>query len=339
MQQLRYEFILRAVGPIAHSEKSIGNASITMMRRIMRPDGTDVRVPIITAGTLRHKLRESSSYALLRELGLLDADGKLSAAAVRFLFNGGMLTEVGKTETATGKKAAVNLPTIAAMMKLIPTLPLFGGCANTHLIPGLLQVEDAFLICEETEHLWPAWVKPWLTQTGVRVNSMRKHVEVEPRFRHDATNDPGKRRLMSADERIDQEERLIAREAAHEEDDAAAAEESKGTMMPRTTEVVVGGSLYVWSVTATLYDALQEDAFNVAVFSFLANAVVGGQVGTGHGRIVPMAAERVQLASATESMETLDLLKTVAPRAGELFRRHVKENAAAIRDALAVVQA
>jgi hypothetical protein len=339
MEQLRYEFILKAMNPIAHSEKSIGNASITMMRRIMRPNGTDVRVPIITAGTMRHKMRESSSNALLRELGLLDVDGTLTAAGVRFLFNGGMLTKVGKTETATGKKAAVDLPTTAALMKMIPTLPLFGGCANNRLIPGQLQVEDAYLICEETEHLWPAWVKPWLVEAGVQVNSLRTHVEVEMRVRNDAMNDPSKRRLLTGDERVDQQDRLIEREIAHEEDDAAAAEASKGTMMPRTTEVIVGGSLYVWSVTATLYDALQQDAFNVAVFAFLANAVVGGQAGTGHGRIAPMAAERVQLATGSDAMERMDLLKTVAPRAGELFRRHVKENSSAIRDALASVQA
>jgi hypothetical protein len=332
MEQLRYEIILEAESPIAHSAGTLGNASVAMTRKIRRPDGSFVSVPIVTADTLRHKLREAVTYALLDAAGLL-ADGgpQLSAAALRLLFNGGMLT-------GRGDASSVKLDEFRRMMTALPSLALFGGCANNHLIPGQLAVGDALLLCEESKHRAPAWTLAWCAKHGIALDTHRRHLDEELRVRMDATLIPEKRRLLSAEARDGVERRLVASERAHDEDDAPAREATKSAMLPRTTEVIVPGSLFTWDVTATLYSALDRDTFDTAVAAFLANARVGGKAGTGHGRVRALAANMVPLARPSEKSAALDLAG-LGSHCGQVFRAHVAEHKDALKDLLRTVDA
>ncbi len=328
MEQLRYEVLIEAQTPIAHAEGTLGNTQIAMTRAIRQPDGTFCRVPIVTADTMRHQLRESITYALLDAAGLLAGDGPgLTAAALRLLFNGGMLT-------GRGNANAVKLSEWRDMMAALPSLQLFGGCANNHMMPGTLSVNDAVLICDETKHLVPTWM---LERAGA-LASYRSHVDEEMRVRFDPTLRPDKRRLLESGARDHAERQLVAREEAHAEDDAAAREHTKSTMLPRTAEVIVPGSLFAWDVTATLYSELDRDTYHVTLASFLANARVGGKSGTGHGRIRAVAGNRIVLARPSESAQSMDL-SALAPNVGGLFRAHVTEHAAKLRAVLAGVDA
>ena len=328
MEQIRYQIVLEAETPIAHAEGNIGNMSVAMARSIRQPDGSFVRVPILTGDALRHQLREAVTYALLDAAGLLAGDGPaLSAAALRLLFNGGMLT-------GRGNANAVKLEEWRDMMSSLPSLRLFGGCANNHMIPGQLSVSDAVLICEESKHLVPAWMLD-----GVTLASYRSHVDLETRVRFDPTLKLDKRRLLSGDERDEIERKLIASEVAHADDDAVAKEATKSTMMPRTAEVIAAGSLFAWDVTATLYSDLDRDTYHVAIAAFLSNARVGGKSGTGHGRVRAIAGNRVQLARPSEAAEKMDMRALSRDRVGDVFRAHVKDNAERLRAVLASVDA
>lgn len=331
MRQVRYEFVLEAATAIAHAEAVFGNASVVMTRKLRGPDGAFVRVPIVTADTLRHRLREAGTYALLDAAGLLAGAGpQLSAAALRLLFNGGMLT-------GRGDAGAVKLDEWRALMDALPTLRLLGGCANNAMIPGQVSVGDALLICAETRHLVPPWTLAYAAGRGP-VETYRAHVDEEQRVRMDATREPGKQRLLAPGARDAVARRLAASERAHDADDAAAREATKSAMLPRTCEVLVPGSLFAWDLTATVYDDLDHDTLVVMTAAFLANAVVGGKGGTGHGRVRALAANRVELARPREAAESLDVT-ALAPRLGEVFRAHVATHAAALRAALAAVDA
>ena len=327
-EQVRYDFILEALTPLAHASESIGNTSLAMREKRRQPDGSFCHVPIITGDTMRHGLREAASYALLDAAGMLDSPA-LGEAALRLLFAGGMIT---------GSDAgAVKLDDFRRMVALVPPLGLLGGCAQNRAIPGKVQVDAADLICQETAHRMPEWVTAWLKENGVALQSCRGHIEEVQRVRMDPTLDPGKRKLLT-DGGADVEKRLLSSEHGKEVGDAVLTESSKSSMMPRRHETVVAGSIFFWSVTATVHSELERDTFNTMVGAFLRDARVGGKRATGHGRIRPIIAKQITVQRPREAPENLDV-GALAPKIGSVFYAHVAERKAEIAKFLAEIDA
>lgn len=329
MKQARLEFLLEARTPICHSEGTFGNISTVMRKKVRQRNGRWANVPIITGDAMRHQLREAGSFCALECAGILE--DCLSEAALRLLFSGGMVTGSGGT--------TVKLQEFRDMITLVPHLGLLGGCVQNRIIPGRLQVDEALLVCEETEHLLPPWVQEYVeTNCGGHYEGARSHVEEVQRVRMDPTLSPAKRILLTPGDRDKAEGRLLASEAAGEAKDSVAVEKSKSTMLPFVYERVAQGSLFYWTVTATTYTPLEEDTLMVMVGAFLRNARVGGKQGTGHGSIFPIAARNVSLANFSERMDTLDV---VGPdqRVGEIFRSHMKDRTEDLRDWLSGVVA
>ena len=312
-EQRTYEFIIEATTPIAHASESIGNSSLAMRAKRRQPDGSFVSVPILTGDAMRHALREASTYALLDAAGMLDV-GKLGEAALRLLFAGGMITG--------GDAGAVKLDDYRTMVDLCPPLGLLGGCAQNRSIPGKMQVEAAELICEETAHRMPEWVKAWLATNVVSLASARSHIEEVQRVRMDPTLDPGKRKLL-ADGGASVERRLLASEAGKEAGDAVAVQDAKSSMLPRRHETVVAGSIFFWSVTATLHSELELDTFHTMLGGFLRDARVGGKRATGHGRLRAVVGQQIAVQRPREMPTSIDP-GALAPKVGSIFFEHVK---------------
>lgn len=325
MQRKRYEFVLEAAQPIAHHAETIGNEAMIMRRKIRQPGGW-ASVPVITADTMRHGMREAAAYALLDAAGML-REPQLSEAALRLLFAGGMVS--GK-----GDGGAVRLDDYRVMCELVPPLGLFGGCAQNRVIPGRLIVEDATLICTETERFVPAWA----AKRAGELDTCRAHVEEEQRVRMDPSLVPQKRLLLTGDEQVAIAKRLTASEAASADGDAIEKDKAKSTMLPRRFERVAQGSLFYWACSATCYSDLDVDTFNVSVAAFLRHATVGGKRATGHGWLKPIDARNVNLARPAEALDSLDA-NALAPKLGDMFRTHVAERADRIREFLSTVDA
>jgi hypothetical protein len=321
----RYEFVLEAVQPIAHHSETIGNEQVIMRRKVRQPGGW-ANVPIVTADTMRHGMREAAAYALLDAAGLLESPS-LGEAALRLLFAGGMVT-------GRGDAAVCKLDQFREMCELVPSMALFGGCSDNRVIPGRLNVEDATLICEETSR----WCSPWQLQIAGELDTCRAHVEEVQRVRMDPLLCPQKRLLMSADAQVEANRRLEGGERAHEGDDAIERETTKSTMMPRRFERIAQGSLFSWACEAVCYSELDVDTFNVSVAAFLHRATVGGKRAVGHGRLQVVAANDVRLARPSEGLTPLDT-KALAPGVGQLFKAHVAERRERIAAFLAGVNA
>lgn len=328
-EQLEYRIVLQAVTPVAHSEGTIGNQSFAMQTDVRQPDGGFRRVPIITGDTMRHHLRAASTYALLDAAGMLGTTA-LTEEALRLLFAGGMLTG-----SAGG---AIKLDAYRELCELIPPLGIFGGCAQNRAVPGRLRVGEPLLICDETRHMLPDEVIAWLAATGAETATARKHLEVVQRVRMDPLLDPSKRLLLTDSEQVRVNERLRLSEKAGEEGDDAGREHAKSTMLPRTHERVKAGSLYYWTVGATLLSELEVDTFNMTIAAFLANANVGGKQGTGHGHLRALWGNRVALARPSHAHEAMDMTE-LAPRVGQTFRRHVADRADRVKEFLQKVEA
>ncbi len=327
-EQVRYDFILEALTPVAHACESVGNTSLVMREKRRLPDGSFASVPIITGDTMRHGLREASSYALLDAAGMLDKPA-LGEAALRLLFAGGMISG--------SQEGSVKLADYATMVDLCPPLGLLGGCAQNRAVPGKVQVDAADLICQETAHRMPEWVMEWLRESKVALQSARGHIEEVTRVRMDPSLDPGKRKLLS-DGGIGIERRMMASEHGKEVGDALLVESSKSTMLPRSHETVVSGSLFFWSVTAVVNSELERDTFNTMIGAFLRDARVGGKRATGHGRIRPIVAKQITVRRPKEAPENLDV-GALAPRVGSLFFAHVSERKDKVAEFLAAVDA
>lgn len=329
MKQIRLEFILEARTPICHLEGSFGNVGVIMRQKVRQPNGRWSKVPIVTGDTMRHQLREAGTFAVLDSTGM--GEECLTEAALRLLFAGGMVTgSSGPT---------VKLDEFRDIEQIFPPLGLLGGCVANRIIPGKLKVSTAMLICAETSHQLPDWVREYVeTNAAGHYEGARSHVEEVQRVRMDPALNPSKRLLLAPGEREAAEQKLLSSEAAGESGDAMAVEKTKCTMMPFSYETVCQGSLFYWRVTADLSSDLEEDTLMVMVGAFLRNGRVGGKQGTGHGEIYPIAAKNVTLANFSERMDTLDM---VAPdqRVGNLFRAHMADQGDKLKDFLAGVVA
>lgn len=312
MRRKRWELVLEAESPVAHHSGTIGNHAVAMTRRVRTPRGWE-EVPCISSDTMRHKLREASSLALLDAAGI--SEGALTESALRLLFNGGAVTG--------SSGGGVKLDAYRELVELVPALGLMGGCAQNRIIPGRLTVEDALLICDETEHFVSKWQLD-MARGMFPLDTYSAHVEQVQRVRMDATLDPKYRRLLTDGEQVRIAGRLASSEAASADGDAPEKEASKSAMLPRTFERLASGSLFAWAVEAIVQSDLDEDVFNVTVLAFLARAVVGGKSGTGHGKLRVVAANEVKMATPKREHESLDTT-ALGARVGSLFRAHVEQ--------------
>jgi hypothetical protein len=292
----------------------LGNSALFMRTKIRQRDGSFEDVPFITGDTCRHQLREASSKAYLAAAGL---DGALSEGALRLLFAGGMLT--GK-----GDAASVNLDEYRTLCDLFPPLALFGGCVSNRTTPGRLRVSSAQLICMETYHLLPAWIREYLREESIGVASCREHITEETRVRMDPTLDPSKRLLLTDEARRGIEQRLLASEKASAESDAIGAARSKSTMLPRSHETLCAGSLFYWRVTADTQTDLDLDTLRVAIGAWLTDGYVGGKRGVGHGKIRVVRGSDETLRFADPSVTPVDF-NGLALSVGQVFKTHVAE--------------
>lgn len=328
METLRFEFLLEAQTPIAHASETMGNQSFAMRRKVRLQDGSFADVPVITGDTMRHGMREASAYAFLDAAGLLH-DGNLTENALRLLFAGGMVS-------GRGDGGTINLDQYRELCELCPPLALFGGCASNRVIPGRLFVDDAVLVCQENQRYLPEWTLDHLKESVL--SSSRAHVEEAQRVRMDPTLDPGKRKLLSTGDQIAANARLLKSESAHASDSAIEREETKSSMLPRTFERVVQGSMFYWSVQAHTYGPLDVDVLHTALGVFLSNPTVGGKRATGHGKLRVVTARQIAVARPSERADVIDTT-ALAGRTGDLFRSHVRERAERIKKFLCEVDA
>ena len=326
MQQKRYEFLLEAETPVAHHEGNEGNNAIAMRRKVRLEDGTYARVPCITGDTMRHGLREASAYVFLDAAGLLENE-VLTRAACRLLFSGGMVTGRGDT-------GAVSMDRYRELCELCPPLALLGGCCDSRVIPGRLVVEDPRLVCIEQQRYLPQWIKDAVPEP----DTCRGFVDEQQRVRMDPMLDPGKRKLLLGSEQVEENDRLLKGEKAHEENDALARDDAKSTMLPRSFECLIQGSLFSWVVEATCYSDLEVDTLHVMLGAFLSRPVVGGKKATGHGRLRALEARGVQITRPKDSAEVLDV-NALGARVGEQFRAHIAERKPRIKEWLSRVDA
>lgn len=250
MKTMRWTVTFRSTSPAAHSQGSDGNISAVMRQPFLGEDGIVDRVPIISADSLRHNIREG----LARHFLDVVEGQKLWESALRLLFNGGVIAGAGK------QSKVVNLDSYRQMSDAFPHLGLLGGCVDGRTIPGRVSVGAALLVCAETAK-----------RTGIcDAPSYREQLDMETRVRMDAALSPELCEYLTDEARA-----LI---------DAARADGAKSEMMPRETEVVQAGARWWWQITARVTSDIEVETMRLGIYLAL-RLGVGGKKGTGHGDV------------------------------------------------------
>lgn len=323
MKHFKLEFVLRAAQPIAHHAGSDGNHASLMREGVLMPDGERVDIPIVSGDSMRHQLRESMAMLTLHAAGMLETPA-LSQGAVRLLFAGGGI--------GGGQEASIDIEEYHRICDLSPGLALLGGAVGNRILPGSAKVGRAMLICEESVD---AGVIPgWVTE-GRAAPPAADCIAVETRVRMDPMDRPRNRALLGAEAQADYAARIIAGEKAA---DAKAKSEAKGTMMPRSFETVVAGSLFYWTVECACLNEVQEHAFWAMLSNAVADLSVGGKSGTGHGKM------RVVECREHDWLDPIAAAKAINPLGIgrdhiEAFRSHIADNAAELEKWLSGVSA
>lgn len=331
MKRHRYDFVLEAAQPIAHLAETIGNEGVLMRRKVRTADGSFATVPMVTADTMRHGMREAAAYMFLDAAGLLEQN-RLSENAIRLLFAGGMVRGKGSDSST------VRLDEYRKLCELVPTLEIFGGCAQNRVIPGYLEVDDATIICDETERFIPTHVMDWVREQRTTIGTAREHVEEVQRVRMDPMLRPSVVQLLDTGDQVKQLERANRNEAASESHNAIERTQTKSAMMPRRFERIVQGALFHWGCEATVYTELALDTFRLAAIGFLSRAKVGGKRGTGHGQLRAIMSWDIALARPRDTLTHAEP-SALAPRVGELFRAHIAARKTEIASFLGTVDA
>ena len=321
MKTTIWQMILRASDPIAHSQGTIGNKSLIMTKKISMPDGTIEEVPYVTGDCLRHGLRETAAYATLHAADMLD-DPQIDRGALRFLFNGGMIT--GKGDGSTFK-----IDKYRELVALFPPLALFGGCTDARALPGQLDVWEGNLVCQETLHLLPPWISEWAAANLKEIQPAWELIEEVQRVRMDPELLPEKVKLLTEADQIIVHSKAAAMEVARSNDDVIAIKENKSGMLPRTHERFLQGSLFWWGVVGRTYTDLELDAFSYIMACYLANMKVGAMARSGHGRMSVVEGRRIHQEPQGSNFDALNTELTAG--IGTLYRAHVKERAGELR--------
>lgn len=330
MEQRRYEFLLEAVRPVVHLRESIGNRGVIARRKIRLPDGQWANVPIVSGNQLRHKLREAATWCLLDALSMTNSQ-ELLEPATRLLFNGGELTK-------KGAGGGVNFESYRTLCEMIPSIALLGGCANGQINEGQGSVDYLLLVCDESWHLLPDWVREHYATTGARTDSARAHIEELQNVRCDSVHSSQRvRRLLTEGEQVRLNTKLLAKSTAHDEGEETDDKE-KSKMLPYSTESIAMGSVFFWSVAFNTYDELQLDTLHTMISAFLRNPNVGGKSGSGHGDLKVVTARNIRVRRPSEAASMLEV-DALAPKVGSTFYAHVKEREERIKEYLRGVDA
>lgn len=132
-----YRYRATLTAPFAHGAGNAGNTRLLRTQDVVLPDGTAARVPFLSAGSIRHGLRDALAWHMADTLHL---DGALTKAGVDLLWSGGAVTSTG---------AQVDLDMQRRVDELLPGLSMMGYAARSDIHEGTLRVSDAILVCAE----------------------------------------------------------------------------------------------------------------------------------------------------------------------------------------------
>lgn len=253
-----------AVEPIHQGGDTTGTTTAELRREEMIVDGRVERVPIISANSIGHLLREAAVFWMLDKIDLDQFDAN-QVRAVKLLFSGG-----GRATKVSGK-SYIDLREEYELRSYFPTISLFGGTIGNRILKGRLRVGNAVPVCVETIERLPDWLHPQATLSMYDLIQELNFSTMDPRENADYDHiiDPEIIRQY----RADQEERRKKNKGGAE------------MKLRRTTECLKAGTVLFFDLTLFYPTDIELGAFLGGLGYFYERAFLGGKRNRGFGKV------------------------------------------------------
>jgi len=246
---MKTRMLLRALEPISHGATVRSNITLIKTQKIIQPNGRYEDVPVISANQLCNRAIRTPGIDLLVELCEIK---DLTAEALQWLYNGGNLTQGG---------ASVKIDDQQKIKELFPLFSLLGGAFVNQLLGGKLRIQNAYLCCKETKHLFGDEDQELFKE------SCYDQVQVETFTNMDPVRDPGKAHLLT--EEIREKE---------------SKDRDKTVLMPYERTSVSVGSHWIWSIsTAYKLSTIEQGCLNYSLNAW--DGYIGGRSSRGFGKM------------------------------------------------------
>lgn len=136
----RIDGVFTLLAPLSHIGESHGPDSYLDTTEILGPDGRPVEVFCYHGNALRGMLRDMAGVYMLDRLGV-----QVPLDVFYLLFSGGSI----------GGEQAVDIDQARRIRQAVPAISVLGGGVGNQILPGKIQVGDAWPLCAEVQHLLP----------------------------------------------------------------------------------------------------------------------------------------------------------------------------------------
>jgi hypothetical protein len=264
--RIECEWTLRA--PLSHIGESTGVDSYLVTQDIIGPDGLPTEVFVYSGNALRGMWRDAGAQYLLDTLG---GEERIQVPLSLFylLWSGGSI----------GGQQTVDIDQARRLRRALPHVSLFGGGVGSQILPGKLNVSDAYLCCAETQHLIPERLRSPQARSWRQMTTERSYT------RTDDAKHEGRRAYLRDAALPGPVLPPPALEGRTRKTAKGAPREAPPQQMRYTLEVVQAGAR-LWS-DVLLFDAepLELGAFVACLDQWGQRPVLGGKSAVGLGRV------------------------------------------------------
>lgn len=255
-----------ALSPIQHGDGTMGTTNMVRTMRVVQPDGTTARVPLVSGNGVRGRLRRVSADLLWRQLGM----PLLSSEVFAMIHSGGALTKMS---------SRINAAKVRQIRDTIPHLSVWGWAGGTRILEGRLRVANMLLACAETAHLTDIDGPSMWDQLDV-VSFSR--LEERPRS-HASTDQIASARPANVDDNGEIDMLAALADLAVEPADDAPHDTQQ---MRFSTQVIAAGAAMHWSIALHRPSELEAAWLRCVLTDWVADgATVGGRSSAGMGRL------------------------------------------------------
>lgn len=259
------EALATALDPIHQGGETTGTATSELRREKVVVGGTVDYLPVISANSLAHHMRENCVYWTLDQIGF-ERFGVSGERAFKLLFAGG-----GRA-TKIGTASYIDLREEHELRSLFPTVSLFGGTIGNRMEKGRVRVESIVPVCQETAARLPDWLQAEAQKLSIAdLLDEQSFTTADPRENTDYRDylDP----VVVNDYRRGQEARLKKNESGSD------------MKMRHTVECLAAGSEFYIGFLLRYPTPVEVGVFLGGLSYFASMPFIGGKTNRGFGRI------------------------------------------------------
>jgi len=259
------EALATALDPIHQGGETTGTTLSELRREKVIVNGSVEYLPVISANSLAHHLRENCVFWVLDQIGF-EHFGKEGERAFNLLFRGG-----GRA-TKIGSETYIDLHSEHELRSLFPTISLFGGTIGNRMEKGRVRVENVIPVCVEMAHRLPDWLQEEASRLSIAdMLDELSFTATDPRENSDYRDllDPA---IVEAYRR-DQEERLKKDEGGAE------------MKIRHTVECFASGSKFYVGFILRYANPVEVGVFLGGLSYFASAPLLGGKTNRGFGRV------------------------------------------------------